>query len=73
MDTNIINWIHANLHGANFVNQLVKWITYLGDKGIIWLTLAFILLLFKKTRRAGVMLVIGVGATLIFNSLIFTL
>ena len=71
MDTNIINWIHANLHGSNIINQIVKWITYLGDMGIIWLTLAFILILFKKTRRAGVMLVIGVGATLIFNSLIF--
>ena len=31
-------------------------ITHLGDDGIFWIVLALILLIFKKTRKAGVML-----------------
>ncbi len=70
MDINIINWIHSNLHGSDFINQLVKWITFLGDYGIVWITLAFILILFKKTRKAGIMVLISAGATVVVNSAI---
>lgn len=68
MDINIINWIHSNLHGSDIINQIVKCITFLGDYGIVWLTLAFILILFKKTRKAGILVLISTGATVVINS-----
>ena len=70
MDINVINWVHANLHGSDVINQIVKWITFLGDYAVVWLTLAFILVLFKKTRKAGVMVLIATGATVVINSAI---
>lgn len=45
------------------LDTLVPWITALGDKGIIWIALAVILVAIPRTRRAGV----AVGVSLLIE------
>jgi len=45
-------------------------ITHLGDDGIFWIILALILLIFKKTRKAGIMVATALIFCLVFNNLI---
>jgi len=59
MEINILKWINANLHGSNIINQIVKYITYLGDAGICWIALGILLLCFPKTRKGGFIVVVG--------------
>lgn len=59
MGMEILEWIHANLHGSNFANQLFKYITYLADYGIVWLLLGVVLFFIPRTRKAGFMVLVG--------------
>lgn len=70
MDLGILQWINGNLHGSNFVNQLFKIITYLGEKGILWIALGLLLLCFKKTRKGGLLLLVSIGAGIVLNNFI---
>ena len=45
-------------------------ITHLGDEGIIWIILALILLLFKKTRKAGFMVAGALVLCLLVNNIV---
>lgn len=69
MEIGFLNWINQNLHGSSFINYLFKFITILGDAGIVWIVLGLILLFFKKTRKAGVFVLCGLIATSLINNL----
>lgn len=69
MEINFLNWINQNLHGSNFINQVVKIITILGDTGLIWIVLGLVLLIFKKTRKGGILVLCGIVATGVINNL----
>lgn len=51
-EANIVFWIQENLRVA-FLNPIMKVITALGDEGAFWIVIALLLLVFKKTRKAG--------------------
>lgn len=70
MDLKILEWINDNLHGSGFINHLVKYITYLGETGIIWILLGLVLLIPKKTRKGGFILLAGIVATGVVNNMI---
>ena len=70
MDLGILQWINANLHGSGFVNQIFKYLTYLGEKGIIWIAVGLLLLCFKKTRKGGFLLLISLGIGVLLNNFI---
>ena len=70
MEIHILNWINENLHGSVFINNVFKLITYLGEVGIIWLITAVVLLCFKKTRKGGLILLAGYGASVICSHII---
>ena len=70
MDLKILEWINNNLHGSGFVNTLMKYITSLGETGIIWIVLGLILLIPKKTRKGGFFLLCGIVATGVVNNLL---
>lgn len=59
MEIDILRWINENLHGSNFINQIIRYITYLGDAGIMWLALSIILMCFSKTRKGGFIVFVG--------------
>ena len=45
-------WLNS-LHGT-FIDYVFLIITFLGDKGIVWITSGVVMLFFKKTRRMGI-------------------
>lgn len=70
MELDILRSINDTMHGSNFINQVMKWISIISDDGLIWLALAVVFLFFKKTRKAGILTIICVGATFVINSLL---
>ena len=52
------------------LDAIMVFITHLGDDGIFWLVLAAILLIFKKTRKLGVLLLLGLGFASVINNLV---
>lgn len=66
MDLNILKWVHATFHNQTWLNYIMSGITWLGEFGAAAILLAVVLLIFKKTRRAG----IAVGLALVLDVLI---
>ena len=52
------------------LNPIMIFITHLGDDGIFWIFLALILLVFKKTRKLGVLLLLGLGFASLINNVV---
>lgn len=63
-EAEIILWIQENLRGP--LDGVVKFITHLGDDGILWIAMGIVLLFFKKTRPAGITVLLS----LLFDFLI---
>jgi len=59
-------WIQGTLRCA-VLNPIVSWYTRLGNAGALWIALCALMLLFPKTRRAGL-----AGAFALVFSLLFT-
>ncbi len=68
IDGQILLWIQENLRNP-VLNVILGSITHLGDAGIIWIILAAILLIFKKTRKVGVCTSFALISTLLVNEL----
>lgn len=54
MDIAILKWFDATFHGQTWLNYIMKYITYIGEFGAAAIISAIVLLIFKKTRWAGV-------------------
>ncbi|MFA6780842.1 MAG: phosphatase PAP2 family protein [Bacilli bacterium] len=52
-------WLNS-LHGT-FIDKVFLIITFLGDKGIVWITAGIVMLFFKKTRRIGIFVILTYG------------
>lgn len=62
--------LFAIQHFANpFWNGFFKWMTFLGNGGLLWLIVGVILLINKDTRRAGVLMFISLIVTSIIVNL----
>ncbi|MDU5105835.1 MULTISPECIES: phosphatase PAP2 family protein [unclassified Clostridium] len=62
LDINILNFIRDNLSNA-VMDKIMVVITSLGDKGLIWIVMALILLAVKKYRKIGIILLISLLMT----------
>lgn len=69
MDANILLWIQENLR-TPVLTPFFKGITALGNAGLIWIILLLALLLFKKTRKTGILCACSLLGSLIINNLI---
>lgn len=67
----ILEWIDKYLHGSNFINQIVRYFTILGEMGIVWFLIGGIFVAFKKTRGMGITLLIALVLIGGFNNFIF--
>lgn len=54
MDLQILRWVDATFHSQGWLNQIMKYITYLGEFGAAAIITAVVLLAVKPTRKAGV-------------------
>lgn len=62
MEESILLWIQENLR-FEWLTPIVKGVTSLGNSGILWIILSALFLIFKKTRKTGLM----TSAALIFD------
>ena len=53
------------------LDAIMIFITHLGDDGIFWIALGVILCIFKKTRKYGVLVLLGLGIASCINNLVF--
>lgn len=58
VDDSIITFIHDNLHTL-ILDKIMIFITSLGNSGIIWIAITFLFLLFRQTRKLGVLLALS--------------
>lgn len=68
-DFAVLEFIQEKLR-CGFLDTLMPLITHLGDKGIIWILTAIVLLFFKEHRRCAVTLLLGLLAGVIIGNLI---
>ena len=54
IDKEILMFIQTNVR-CNFLTPIMKAITYLGNSGLIWIIITLLLLMFKKTRKIGIL------------------
>lgn len=69
----ILLWIQA--HRIEALNPIISFITHLGNAGILWIGLTVLMIVYPKTRRAGVVSAISIvlsftAANLILKPLI---
>lgn len=67
-EASIILWIQENLRGP--LDEVVKFITHLGDAGILWIAMGIVLLFFKKTRPIGFTVLISLLFDYLFINVI---
>ena len=69
MDTAILLWIQENLHNP-FTDWFFPAVTFLGDKGLIWLVIAVLLLISRKYRKWGVTMLCAMLLTAVAGELL---
>ena len=52
------------------LDAIMVFITHLGDDGLFWIALGVILCIFKKTRKYGVLVLLGLGIASCINNLV---
>ncbi|MBB5196969.1 phosphatase PAP2 family protein [Anaerocolumna cellulosilytica] len=60
LDEFLLMYVYENLH-TPIVDRFMIFITNLGNSGIVWIVIAFLLLLFKKTRPIGIVLTLSLS------------
>lgn len=65
IDGEILLWIQENVR-SEWMTPFWKGITWLGNSGMIWLAISFILLLIPKTRKVGIMSLVALGLSGLF-------
>ena len=68
-DGALLIWIQKTM-ANDFITPAIKFITHLGDNGAIWIIFTILLLLFKKTRRAGIYSALALLSSLLINNII---
>lgn len=53
-----------------FLDYLMGVFTIIGEEGLVWIAFGIIMLFFKKTRKAGLVLIAAMGVTGVINSFI---
>ncbi len=71
-DKAVFEWVGQifNYGISSVISPIMTFITHLGDDGIIWIALAIILMLFKKTRKVGVVMGGALICMLICNNIV---
>lgn len=69
IDFNILNYIHSHL-SCSALDFLMPKITVLGNSGAIWIIIAVIMIVFKKSRKTGFMTVAGLITDVILGNLL---
>ncbi len=69
LDFAILDFIQRNFANT-FTDMFMRLFTHLGDYGALWIITAIVMLMFKKTRKAGICLAVSLFATAIIGNVI---
>ncbi len=69
VETTILLWIQNNIRNE-FLTAIFKFITTLGNGGIIWIMISVGLLIPKKTRKVGVLSLISLALSALIDNVI---
>lgn len=69
IDGKILLWIQEHLR-AEWLNPIVKGITYLGEMGGMWALLCLALLIIPKTRRLGIVCSCSLALTFLIDNVL---
>ena len=69
LDFKILNLIN-NSFSCSFLDFVMPKITFLGNNGFIWIIIAVIMIFFKKYRKTGIMIIIGLVAGVLIGNVI---
>ncbi|MDE6667679.1 MAG: phosphatase PAP2 family protein [Clostridia bacterium] len=73
MDIQVLQWFHEVFHDQTWLNYIMKYITYIGEFGAGAIVCAIVLLIFKKTRWAGVAVAIALVLDVLIVNVILKL
>ncbi|MEI7885424.1 MAG: phosphatase PAP2 family protein [Clostridia bacterium] len=68
IDQYILAFIQTNMH-SHFFDQLMPLISRLGDAGLLWIIIAFTLIITKRYRKTGFMLAFALFLCLLIGNL----
>lgn len=60
IDTAVLDFIQQYIK-CDFLDVIMAFFSYIGDKGVIWLIAAFIFIFLQKTRSMGIMMICAMG------------
>ena len=66
-DFAILDWIRAHL-ACRFLDRIMPKITFLASDGILWILLAIVFLFFRKYRRCGVAMGVGMFSGVVIGN-----
>ena len=66
-DGNFLLWIQENVR-TPILNNIFSFITSLGNSGMVWIVIALFLLIQKKTRKIGIMCILGLVLSVLINN-----
>ena len=70
MDASIFRFTNEMLNENPFIFKIARFISYFGDHGIFFIALAVVLLVFRKTRKLGIIACISVAFGSILNNFV---
>lgn len=67
-----LSFLHAleGLHDGGVMDVLMKFFSTLGNAGILWIAIGVLLIVFPKTRKCGIQMIIAMAITFIVGNLI---
>lgn len=68
IDNSVLNFLISIR--TEFLNDLFAFFSNIGSGGIVWIFTALILLIFRRTRKAGFVLLLAIGVTALINNFV---
>ena len=69
MESAILLWLQNNMR-TPLLTDFFKFVTSIGNAGMVWIVLAIVLILISKTRKAGFSAALSLLGSLILNNLL---
>ena len=70
MDAGIFRAVNEIANSCPVINKIARFISYFGDHGYFFIALVIVLLIFRKTRKVGIVLAIGMIFGALLNNVI---
>ena len=69
LDSSIFRATNELANNCPWISSVARFISYFGDKGLFFILLTVVLLVFRKTRKVGIVLAFGLIFNHLFNNM----